>query len=82
MQSERDVQRSDPVEIDAALALLIPRKVFDETALTVEEVAERSGVKTQKAQRCLDEAVQAGTWEQVHKHTPHGRVARAYRPKK
>lgn len=83
MQSERDVQHSDPVELEAALNELFPARVFDEVnALTVEELTERSHLAAAQTARKVKDAVAAGTWEQVYKHTPSGRVAKAYRPKK
>ena len=82
MLTERDVQRSDPLEIDNALAALFPAKVIDENALTSHEVAEKTGLGRSQAARKMQDAVVAGTWEQVFKHADSGRLSKAYRPKK
>jgi hypothetical protein len=82
MLDERNAQRSDPLDIDAALALLVPKRVMDENALTIAELAAKINMGVCAAQRRVDVGIEDGTWEQVFKVASSGRVAKAYRPKK
>ena len=82
MLDERDTQRSDPLGIDAALELLAPKRVMDENALTIAELAAKIDMGVSAAEYRVRAGIEAGTWEQVFKRTPSGRVAKAYRPKK
>lgn len=59
---------------------LFEPRVIDETAHTVDEIAELTNVRRQVVSKKLQEEISGGSWELVYKHVS-GRLVKAYRKK-
>jgi hypothetical protein len=67
---------------EALKALAGDGKTFDQEAKSIDECLPYfGGLKRCSVERRLDEAITGGTWEQVWKRNPTGRIVKAYRPK-
>ena len=67
---------------EEALRELFPKKIMDQSAYSIKELAEHSGLKDAQTYKRMDDAVNAGAWEQVWKVGDSGRIVKAYRPKR
>lgn len=67
---------------EEALIQLIGRKEMDQNALTLDEIADKTGLSRSSAKLRMKDAVDSGSWEQVCKKQENGRVVQAYRVKR
>lgn len=64
-----------------ALARDFGRKTLDQDAYTIIELSQSCGLGIAQAGKRAAAFVEEGTWEQVYKLAPTGRIVKAYRPK-